>query len=36
MVTGLHILIQKRTMKPLAMALSGIGRGLEGKMVGVI
>jgi hypothetical protein len=30
MVDRLHILIQNRTMKPLAIALSGAGRGLEG------
>jgi hypothetical protein len=26
MVDGLHILIQNRTVKPLAIALSGVGR----------
>jgi hypothetical protein len=37
MVDGLHIHIRNRTMKPLAIALSGVGRGLQGEeMVGVI
>jgi hypothetical protein len=30
MVDGLHIFIQNETMKPLAIALSGVGRGLGG------
>jgi hypothetical protein len=30
----IHIYIGNRTMKPLAIALSGVGRGLEGEMVG--
>jgi hypothetical protein len=29
MVDGLHIPIQNRTKKPLAIALSGVGRGLR-------
>jgi hypothetical protein len=29
MVDGLHILIWNRTKKPLAIALSGVGRGLK-------
>jgi hypothetical protein len=31
MVDGLHILIWNRTKKPLAIALSGAGRGLRGR-----
>jgi hypothetical protein len=34
MVDGLHILIRKRTIKPLAIALSGAGRGLRGRDCG--
>jgi hypothetical protein len=30
MINGLHIHIQNRTMKPLAIALSEAGRGLQG------
>jgi hypothetical protein len=29
MVDGLHILIWNRTMKPLAITLSGVGRGVK-------
>jgi hypothetical protein len=29
MVDGLHIFIRNRTKKPLAIALSGTGRGLR-------
>jgi hypothetical protein len=36
MVNGLHILIYSRTMKPLAIALSGAGRSIEGEVVGAI
>jgi hypothetical protein len=37
MVDELYIHIQNRAMKPLAIALSGAGRGYrEGKMVGAI
>jgi hypothetical protein len=35
MVDGLHILIQNRTKKPLAIVLSEVERGQEGDMVGV-
>jgi hypothetical protein len=31
MIDGLHILIRNRTKKPLAIALSGAGRGLRGR-----
>jgi hypothetical protein len=31
MVDGLHILKRNRTKKPLAVALSGAGRGLKGR-----
>jgi hypothetical protein len=31
MVDGLHIFIQNRIKKPLAIALSGAGRGLRGR-----
>jgi hypothetical protein len=31
MVNGLHILIQNRTKKPVAIALNGLGRGLRGE-----
>jgi hypothetical protein len=31
MVDGLYIHTQNRTMKPLAIALSGVGRGLQGR-----
>jgi hypothetical protein len=31
MVDGLHIPICNRTRKPLAIALSGMGRGLKGR-----
>jgi hypothetical protein len=31
MVDGLHILIQNRSKKPLAVALSGAGRWLRGR-----
>jgi hypothetical protein len=31
MVDGLHILIWNRTRKPLATALSEVGRGLRGR-----
>jgi hypothetical protein len=31
MVDGLHIPIWNRTKKPLAIALSGMGRGLKGR-----
>jgi hypothetical protein len=30
MVDGLHILIQNRTMKPLVIALVGMGRWFQG------
>jgi hypothetical protein len=36
MVDRLHIFIQNRTKKPLAIALSGVGRGLRREMMGVI
>jgi hypothetical protein len=36
MVDGIHIHIQKTTVKPLAIALSGAGRELRGERVGVI
>jgi hypothetical protein len=32
---GCPLLIQNRTMKPLAIALSRVGRGWWGEMVGV-
>jgi hypothetical protein len=31
MVDGLHIFIQNRTKKPLAIAVDGVGRGLSGR-----
>jgi hypothetical protein len=31
MVNGLHILIRNKTKKPLAIALSGVGRRLRGR-----
>jgi hypothetical protein len=31
MFDGFHILIRNRTKKPLAIALSGAGRGLRGR-----
>jgi hypothetical protein len=31
LVDGLHILIRNRTKKPLAIALSGAGRGSRGR-----
>jgi hypothetical protein len=31
MVDGLHILTQNRTKKPLAIVLSGVGRGRRGR-----
>jgi hypothetical protein len=31
MVDGLHIHIGNRTMKPLASALSGVEKGLQGR-----
>jgi hypothetical protein len=31
MVDGLHIPIRDRLKKPLAIALSGVGRGLRGR-----
>jgi hypothetical protein len=31
MVDGLHISLRKGTKKPLAIALSGVGRGLRGR-----
>jgi hypothetical protein len=34
MVDGLHILIQNRTTKPLAIAPSGEGRGWRGRAGG--
>jgi hypothetical protein len=34
MVDGLHIPIGNRTKKPLAIALSGMGRGLRGETMG--
>jgi hypothetical protein len=34
MVDGLHMHIQHITMKPLAIALSGVGRGLRGRFYG--
>jgi hypothetical protein len=36
MIDGLHILVQNRKMKPLAIALSGVGEGQGGEMVGTI
>jgi hypothetical protein len=36
MVDGLHIILQNRTMKLLAIALSGVGKGKGGEMVGAI
>jgi hypothetical protein len=30
-VDGLHILTQNRTKKPLAIVLSGTGKGVEGE-----
>jgi hypothetical protein len=35
MVDELHILIQNRIMKSLAIALSGVRRGLGGEIVGM-
>jgi hypothetical protein len=35
-VDGLHTLIGNRTKKPLAIALSEVGRELRGRDVGVI
>jgi hypothetical protein len=31
MIDGLHIFIENRTKKPLAIVLSGTGRGLRGR-----
>jgi hypothetical protein len=36
MVDGLHTPICNRTKKPLAIAFSGVGRGMRGEVVGVI
>jgi hypothetical protein len=36
MVDGLHIPILNRTKTPLAIALSGVERGLRGEMMGAI
>jgi hypothetical protein len=36
MIDGLHILIQNRTMKSLAIASSGVGGGPKREMVGAI
>jgi hypothetical protein len=36
MVDGLHIPIQNRTRKPLAIALSRARRGFGGEMIGAI
>jgi hypothetical protein len=36
MVDGLHIPIWNRTKKPLAIALSGVGRGLGGVAMGAM
>jgi hypothetical protein len=36
MLDGLDILTGNRTMKSLAIALSGVGRGWRGRVVGVI
>jgi hypothetical protein len=34
MVDGLHILIQNRTKKPLAIGLSGVGNESRGRDIG--
>jgi hypothetical protein len=34
MIDGLHMLTQNRTRKPLAIALSGVGQGGGGEMIG--
>jgi hypothetical protein len=36
MINELHIFIQNKTKKPLAIALSGAGRELGGRQGGVI
>jgi hypothetical protein len=35
MVYGIHLLIQNRAMKPLAIALSGVEEDHGGEMVGL-
>jgi hypothetical protein len=36
MVDGLHIPIWNRTKKPLAIALSGVGKRLKGETMGAM
>jgi hypothetical protein len=36
MVYGLHVHIQNRRMKSLAIVLSKMGRGMPGEMLGMI